>query len=671
MSLSLRAKFLMLSAVVQALVVGLLIWNGLRLMNHAVNGNAERVAKEYAITLNLSLSPYATRGRLPELNNYLTEMLSDPDDSFLRYLTILDDHEQPIIAVGKRDEPLPPMLRQGSTDFKGARTLISGAMLHARAPLLLADNRIGSINFGLSTKDLRQARDEVLMQSCIIALFGFALGVLMFYVFTHGIGRRLQALTGESQQMALGDYSKALPVHGDDEIAIFTRALNAMSAALRERIAQLEQSQRKLSESEARFKTLFDMAPLPLTVTNYDGRIVAANRAVAKTFGQEAMNLIGKRGDEVPFWASNIERERIWNIYRAQGAVQGAIAGVLLRDGSVGSVAIWSSSLTQDGNDAIMWALLDLTEELNAKRELKDLNVSLESRVRERSAALERANAELHTTLTTLRHTQHELLSSEKMASLGSLVAGIAHELNTPIGNSLLASTALRDRVQDFEHQVAAGALRRSQLTAHLEEVCTASQLISGSLHKAAELISSFKQIAVDQTNDQRRAFDLLSAVQDTIATYMPRLRRVPCEVRLQIPAGLMLDSYPGSLYQILNNLINNALSHAFEQRQRGATLTVRAGLQDGDLIALDFSDNGSGMGEDVLRRVFDPFFTTKMGQGGTGLGMNIVYNIVTGVLGGRISIDSAPGAGTTIHLLLPRVAPQRESKQVSVASTA
>ncbi|MYM70797.1 PAS domain S-box protein [Duganella sp. FT134W] len=662
MSLSLRAKFLMLSAVVQALVVGLLIWNGLRLMNHAVNSNAERVAQEYAVTLNLSLSPYATRGRLPELNTYLAEMLSDPDDSLLRYLTILDEHESPIIAVGKRDQPLPPQLRQAGDNFKGARTLLDGATLHARAPLLLADNRIGSINFGVSTKDLRQARDEVLVQSCVIALAGFALGVLMFYIFTHGIGRRLQALTGESQQMALGDYSKALPVHGDDEIAIFARTLNTMSAALRERIAQLEQSQRRLSESEARFKTLFDMAPLPLTVSDREGRIVAANRAVRHTFGSAADNLIGKRSNEVPFWASAVERERIWQIYREEGAVQGAIAGVLLPDGSVGSVAIWSSSLTLDGNDAIIWALLDLTEELNAKRELKDLNVSLESRVRERSAALERANGELNATLQTLRHTQHELLSSEKMASLGSLVAGIAHELNTPIGNSLLASTALHDRVLDFGQQVSAGNLRRSQLTAHLDEVCTASTLISGSLHKAAELISSFKQIAVDQTNDQRRAFDLLAAVQDAIATYMPRLRRVPCEVTLQIPAELVLDSYPGGLYQILNNLITNALTHAFEQRH-GAAITVSAERLDGDIIALAFRDNGSGMGDDVLKRVFDPFFTTRMGQGGTGLGMNIVYNIITGVLGGRISIDSALGAGTTIRMLLPRVAPQREAK--------
>ena len=662
MSLSLRAKFLMLSAVVQALVVGLLIWNSLRLMNHAVNTNAERVAQEYAVTLNLSLSPYATRGRLPELNSYLAEMLADPDDSFLRYLTILDDNGSPIIAVGKRDAPLPALLREagGSNGgVKGVRTLIDGATLHARSPLLLDDNRIGSINFGLTTKDLKQARDEVLVQSGVIALAGFALGVLMFYVFTHGIGRRLRALTDESQQLASGDYSKALPVHGDDEIAIFTRALNSMSAALRERIAQLEQSQRRLSESEARFKTLFDMAPLPLTVSDREGRVVAANRAVLHTFGPAASNLIGKRSDEVPFWASTRERERIWNIYQEERAVHGAIAGVLLPDGSVGSVAIWSSTLILDGKPAIIWALLDLTEELNAKRELKDLAVSLESRVRDRSAALERANVDLSAALDTLQHTQHELLAAEKMASLGSLVAGIAHELNTPIGNSLLASTSLRDRVQDFDRLVAAGALRRSALTAHLDEVRMASDLISGSLHKAAELISSFKQIAVDQTNDQRRSFDLLATVQDSIATYMPRLRRLQCDVALRIPDGMMLDSYPGGLYQVMNNLLTNALTHAYEQR-RGGHIIIRAEVGADDIIDLQFSDDGCGMAEEVQRRVFDPFFTTKMGQGGTGLGMNIVYNIVTGVLGGRISLDSAPGIGTTIRMLIPRTAPQR-----------
>ncbi|MFA9216455.1 MAG: ATP-binding protein [Sphingomonadaceae bacterium] len=649
-----------MSAVIQAAVVGLLIWNSLRLMDDAVRKNAERVAQEYAVTLNLSLSPYATRGRLSELNAYLGEMLADPEDSFVRYIVVLDQNNHPIVEAGSRDVVLPALLRKGGgAAFKGVRTLIDGAILHARAPLLLRDNQVGSVNFGLSTNDLEQARDEVLLQGGAISLCGLLLGVLLFYAFTRGIGRRLRALTTQSTRIAAGDYSGTAPVEGNDEIAVFTHSLNAMSKALRDRVAQLERSELRLVESEARFQTLFDVAPLPLTVSDRDGRIVAANRAVATTFGEAARELVGKRSDEVTFWASTIERDRIWNMYLNEGAVHGAIAGVLLPDGSVGRVAIWSSSLVLDGRPAIIWALLDLTEELNAKRELKDLNISLESRVQERSAALERANRDLSSAVDTLQRTQHELLAAEKMASLGSLVAGIAHELNTPIGNSLLASTALRDRVTEFERHVAAGALRRSELTAHLQEVQLASTLIAGSLHKAAELIASFKQIAVDQTNDQRRQFDLLAAVHDTVATYMPRLRQAGCEIVLQIPDGMRFDSYPGGLYQILNNLINNALKHGFEQRAHG-TITIRASAEADGMVQLDFGDDGIGMSDEVLRHVFDPFFTTKMGQGGTGLGMNIVYNIVTGALGGRITIDSTPGSGTVVRMLLPQVAPQR-----------
>ncbi len=663
MSLSLRAKFLLLSALVQALVVGLLIWNSLRLMDSAVNKNAQRVAHEYAVTLNLSLSPYATHGKLAELSNYLAEMLADPNDSYLRYIVILDAERHPIIEVGTRATTLPFALAAG-TDLSGqaVRTYDDGRTLHARTPLLLQDNKVGSLNFGLSTRDLQQARDEVMWQGGFISLAGLVLGVALFYLFTHGIGRRLQALTGQTRQLAPGLDVAELPAprRVGDEIDQFSRSLNAMSAALRQRVAQLEQSQQRLSESEARFKTLFDMAPLPLSVTDFDGHIIGANQALARTFGHPVNELVGLRSDQVSFWASTRERDRMWDIFLRDGAVQGDVAGVLLPDGSVGSVAIWSSTLVLDGRQAIIWALLDLTEELNAKRELKDLNVSLESRVKERSAALERANADLSAALDTLRRTQHELLAAEKMASLGSLVAGIAHELNTPIGNSLLASTALGDRVHAFDALVAGGNLRRSELQRYLEEVRLASELISGSLRKAADLISSFKQIAVDQTNDQRRQFDLATAVHDTVATYMPRLRRSNCAVRVDIADGIKLDSYPGGLYQILNNLFNNALAHAFEQRASG-TVTIRAAAAADDMVELVFADDGAGMTEEVLRHVFDPFFTTKMGQGGTGLGMNIVYNIVTGVLGGRIAIDSAPDAGTTVRITIPRVAPQRD----------
>jgi signal transduction histidine kinase len=182
-----------------------------------------------------------------------------------------------------------------------------------------------------------------------------------------------------------------------------------------------------------------------------------------------------------------------------------------------------------------------------------------------------------------------------------------------------------------------------------------ASELISGSLHKAAELISSFKQIAVDQTNDQRRAFDLLSAVQDTIATYMPRLRRVQCEVVLQIPAGLVFDSYPGALYQILNNLINNAFNHAFEHRH-GGTITVRAeagGRRDHRAdVQRRRLRHARGRAQARVRSVLHH----QDGPGRHGAGHEHRLQHRDRHIGGRITIDSAPGIGTAVRMLLPRV---------------
>ncbi|SFU29406.1 ATP-binding protein [Pseudoduganella namucuonensis] len=657
MSLSLRAKFLVLSAFVQLLLVALLIGNSLRVMDDAVRKNAERVAHEYAVTLNLSLSPYAMSGRLNELSDYWAEMLSDPKDSFVRYIVVLDQHEQAVSTVGVRPAVLPEALRSPETGTRnGVRTWRKDDMLHARAPMLLKDNQVGSLNFGLSTSELAQARDEVLLQSSVISLAGLSMGMLLFYAFTQGIGKRLRTLTAQARQMFKSAFGQPLPDTTGDEIEVYARSLNTMGAALRERVAQLEASERRLSESEARFKTLFDMAPLPLTVTDRAGRIIGANQALMRNFGYAEHQLVGHRSSDFTFWSPPGERERVWQMFMRDGVVRGEVAGIVLEGGIPGKVAIWSSSLTLDGVDAVIWALLDLTAEVKAKQQLEELNASLESRVRERSADLQHA-------LETLQQTQHDLIAAEKMASLGSLVAGIAHELNTPIGNSLLAATALSDKVNEFEAMLSGATLRRSALSSYNEEVKLASGLISGSLQKAANLIASFKQIAVDQTNDQRREFMLLGVVTDTVATYLPRLRRANCDTDFDVPPELALDSYPGSLYQVFTNLINNALAHAFEHRASGA-ITVRAAELPDGMVEIVFSDNGVGMPEEVRRHVFDPFFTTKMGKGGTGLGMNIVYNIVTGVLGGRVSIASRPEHGTTVRITMPRSSPQRDGSR-------
>lgn len=657
MKLSLRAKFLLLSAFVLAVVVALLIGNSLRLMTNAIARNADRVAHEYAVNLNLTLTPYASSGRLGELRTYWSEMLADPHDSFLRYIVVLDAAGDTVLEAGDRPAFLPESLRRAQPG--AVRTTIDGTLLHAQAPLLLKDNQVGTLHFGLSTADLVTAREDVLRQGGMIALLGFVLALLLFFAMTRGVGQRLRDLAAHAERVANGQFSQ-LPESGGDELEVVSHSLNLMSSALRDRIAQLEDSQSRLRESEERFRTLFDMTPLPLSVSDQEGRIIAANQALARTFGLPLHEVIGKRSDELDFWAHPGERLRIWNKFRLHGVVQGELAAVMLPGQRAGQVAIWSSSLMLDGRHAIIWAILDLTQEMSAKQQLRELNDALETRVRERSAALEQANQDLSNALETLQRTQHDLIASEKMASLGSLVAGIAHELNTPIGNSLLASTALDDRVQEFKQTVADGTIRRSSLNHHLDEVQLACGLISSSLEKAAALIASFKQIAVDQTNDQRRHFRLQTVALDTAATYTPRLRRSAIHLEVDVPPELELDSYPGSLYQVFNNLINNALMHAFEDRSGGRLWLSARAIED-EQIELVFRDDGAGMTEEVQRHVFDPFFTTKMGNGGTGLGMNIVYNIVTGVMGGRIGVESAPGEGTMVRMTVPHASPQRD----------
>jgi CHASE1-domain containing sensor protein len=228
----------------------------------------------------------------------------------------------------------------------------------------------------------------------------------------------------------------------------------------------------------------------------------------------------------------------------------------------------------------------------------------------QQKAHVELAHGDLSSVLVTLKQAQANLITSEKLASLGALVAGIAHELNTPIGNSLLTATALADMVTEFGKKYASGGIRRSALEAHLADTRRACGIMASSLSRAADLITSFKQVSVDQTSDQRRRFELAAVVRDTVATYAAQLRRANCVIEVDVPPMLVLDSYPGGLGQVLSNLINNALLHAFEGRAAPRIVVSARDSEQGQVV-LNFSDDGVGMAQKTLQQVFDPFFTT------------------------------------------------------------
>lgn len=219
----------------------------------------------------------------------------------------------------------------------------------------------------------------------------------------------------------------------------------------------------------------------------------------------------------------------------------------------------------------------------------------------------------------------------------------------------MIASTLL-DHAQDLSKEFTVG-LTRSGLAKYIAEVSSASDVLVRNLQKAAGLISSFKQVAVDQTSSQRRKFCLDDVVAEIVLTLSPRINKTNYTIYTNIPRELELDSYPGPLGQVLTNFINNALIHAFEGRPNGQ-VSISAKVISDQTILLNVYDNGVGIPPENIRRIFDPFFTTKLGAGGSGLGLNIAHNIVTALLGGRVQVQSTLGLGTTFSLTLPKEAP-------------
>ncbi len=257
--------------------------------------------------------------------------------------------------------------------------------------------------------------------------------------------------------------------------------------------------------------------------------------------------------------------------------------------------------------------------------------------------------------LAELSATQQNLIDAERLAALGGLVAGVAHEVNNPIGISLTVASSFARRAETFANDLNANVpLRRSQLDEFIRLSRDAAQQLVGNLQRAGELIQSFKQVAVDRSHAEQREFGLREATDQIVASLRPVLKKAPITVDIDVPEELILNSYPGSYGQVLTNLFLNAATHAFPDGRAG-TISITAVQRGNDEIELVFADDGVGMTSEVQRQAFDPFFTTRRSEGGTGLGLHIVYNLVIQQLGGRMKLESRPGQGTTFRITIPR----------------
>ena len=441
-------------------------------------------------------------------------------------------------------------------------------------------------------------------------------------------------------------------------------------------ISAQKESADQLRTLNRQLNALLDAAvEVAIIATDPSGRITVFNNGAERMLGYAAAEMQGEPvlrihlADDLRAHGHGIalqpgEPLRAERLYAAQAA-EAAEGGSGIRnwilqrkDGSPVQVSTALSAVRDEQGRALGYLGIsrDISEQLAAQAEMIELNASLDRRVRERTLALQESKEQLEHTLEHLKQVQGKLVQSEKLASLASLVAAVAHELNTPIGNSVTVASTLRDSTAAIEREMNEGHLRKQQFAQYLQEMQAGTELLERALHTAADLVSNFKRVAVDQGSENRRAFDVGSVLQDTLAILKPMLKKLPYEMAADLPEGIRMDSFPGALEQVVGNLVNNAVQHGFAGRNRGLMrLSVRMA---GEQLSIEFSDDGAGMSAETLAHIYDPFFTTALGRGGSGLGMHITYNLVTGPLGGEIEVQSRPGEGCRVSISMPLVAP-------------
>jgi PAS domain S-box-containing protein len=433
--------------------------------------------------------------------------------------------------------------------------------------------------------------------------------------------------------------------------------VNATRALIQELelvVATLTTREQALQRSEARLHIISESNPLPIAVSRLDNaRYVAVNSAWQRELGWSEEDALGHTSLELGFWESPQQRADWVAELMREGRTLNRDIVAITHNGRRLNLLMSAEQIEFDGHLCVLGIFVDQTARLQNELEIKALNERLEARVEQRTAEL--SNALIH-----LKSTQEELVHSEKLASLEQRVAGVAHGLNTPIGNALMTTSALGDAARDFEAALKAGNVKRSTLEQFVQQCLEGATLAERSLHRASDLVRSFKQVAVDQTSERRRTIDLGDAVREVVDTLRPNLKGSPVNVRVDIATGIPMESFPGPLGQVVINLVMNAVLHAFDNRTDGL-VTIHAKRVDDALVMLDVADNGNGIAAEHLPRIFDPFFTTKLGQGGSCLGLAIVHRLVTQVLGSQITVDSSTLEGTAFTLRLPAAAPKTD----------
>jgi PAS domain S-box-containing protein len=402
-----------------------------------------------------------------------------------------------------------------------------------------------------------------------------------------------------------------------------------------EEITERKRAEAALRASERQFHTLADSIPQLVWMAHADGAIYWLNSHWYEYTGRPA-------GEINPHAWHTVLGNR-WTEALATGAALESELSLLGKDGEYRPFLTRVVPLYDPQGVVYGWigTHIDISERKRSEREVR----------RARDAA--------EAALQNLRETQNSLIEAEKLAALGRLVAGVAHEINNPLGTSLTVASTLERKSKQFAAETAQGTLKRSSLNEFVNAVRDGSAQLQESLNRAAGLIQSFKQVVSDRNNSDLRSFDLGDLTEQVAIGLRPALPKHGVTLNVECEQGLSMTSHPGSYGQVLTNLFLNAIAHAFPDGRQG-NIAIKVSARGANDVEILFSDDGCGMSPDVRRQAFDPFFTTRRHQGGTGLGLHIVYTVVTDRLGGQLRLSSEPGKGTEARIILPRQMPDR-----------
>ena len=636
---SIRIRLLLVLLFLQLSLFGVFYLLTSYALRESAARSLETNVAQTAEIINLALTPYAVNGELSELQDFFAELIAQSPEGMI-YLQVVDEQGKPLLVAGHGPSAPLPALNPETAD------IIEQGVLHRRQGILLRNNQVGTVQFGLATSAADRLHEQLRTHALWLGLIVIIGLTLVAIILGRRFNRYLQEFMTNLDAIAAGHYQSRLPTTSGDELAQLAANINRMSEAVWLR--------------EQTFSSVFNAAPVAMFLVRFEPGVNSyfvenTNAAALKLFNLKADEVVGKNELELRQRVDAASRQRF---LEAVENFPGLSAEVPFVDGyGKERHSLFSNQFFEvEGQHYLILALVDVSELRETQAELQKLNQQLEERVSQRTQDLHEKNTELSQTVETLHLTRDQLVQAEKLSSLGSVVAAVAHELNTPVGNALTVATTQQAQLTALQHEVKHG-LTRSGLQRYLDQGNDAAVLLVRNLERAAELVASFKEVAVDRTSSQRRSFDLATVVNEIIMTLSPGLKRRHYQIEMDIAAGLICDSYPGPLGQIITNLVNNAVVHGFAERESGR-IVLRAAALDQEFLRLTVSDDGGGIPLEHQAKIFDPFFTTRLGEGGSGLGLSIVYNLVTGLLGGRITVESQPEEGSQFAIDIPYSAP-------------